>query len=140
MDARDWVGSMAKRNLRRIPSFEPGEAHDLDPSLNLSDDESIVGRYVDRSGPASESYGVVVTDCGLHVHEDDEWKSIRYSNIERSSVSLDKTAFDGVDVTLRDGQTFTLPITGARGNFRDRYPFSRFLDRAVSMTRKYSQR
>lgn len=108
----------------------------IDPYTHLGvlhPDEVIIGVY-DNSEEGSADV-TLVTDQGIHVFMNQAWSYFDYGNIVDVATPTDKAA-EGLNIRLKSGDTFWLPVRGTKGRFRDTFEFLRFLDRVVEDVRK----
>ena len=121
------INSLVIRILDRVPRF----ARTTVPPTDLQIERSIIGIY--DSGEPEER--IVVTDAGIHVRVDHQWRDVRFSDIAQVKADADKTQGNRIQLKLMSGEMLQIYASGHTGRFRDVYEISRFLDRAATASR-----
>ena len=132
------VFSYAHRILNKLSSFHALNGNDLLPAKMpqlpaLTTGETGIGVYVNNQIDFTDL--VLVTSKGVHVFKNNYWEGVQYSEIEKAETPDNKEKVYGINLRLRSGEGFWLPITGNKaGRFFDAFDVLRFFDRILTQT------
>lgn len=126
-----WLAkSLAERNLGRLPNYRGLSQDalllaDLPAGIRLRNGEIPVGMYAipdDLLQPP-----IVITNMGVHVGFETAWQVIDYQNMHEVHGPPTKEEISGVTIVLDDSRNLSIPVRGARDQFRDAFLFLQFL-------------
>lgn len=124
------INSRIKRTLQSLRSFKIlEESSSIPENLPVGDQEIPLGIYYNHQSALKEC--VVITNRSLILERSGTWLPVPYASIIRVSGPADKVNTGKLKLSLDDGTTIPLMITGGRGKFSDSFEFLRFLDRVL---------
>lgn len=126
------VASRVKRTLHRMSRFHLVGSEDLPllPNFTLLEDERAIGAYLNN--PKSLRSAIVVTDLSLIYESKNSWIAIPYASIAKVMTPDRKLEVRELQLLLRDGSAFTIPICGGTSRTSDAFEFLRFLNRVLA--------
>lgn len=128
------IQSRAIRILHHLRNYRDMTEEDGTISLDsqrilLQQEEACIGLYENFPGHLEEC--IVITNLGLHIHDQHRWTFIRFDHIEHIAPPSDKRNATHLMITTRSHEVIAIPVRGTHGVFRDIFEFWRFLDRVV---------
>jgi hypothetical protein len=123
------VAMRAHRSLRKLPRYHSasereGLLNEAVRAVRLEVDEVAIGFY--ENAPQSTDKGVLITNQGLHVHRENLWTFVPYSEI--LSVDLEggekSLNVDNLEMQLRNGATELVPFVGGDSTLGTRDTFA----------------
>lgn len=142
MPDRNVIKSRVYRTLRPLRNFYAGGDHDIliaPPGLALVPGDEILGVYVNV--PGKRDHAIVVSVHGMYVDQSSTWTFVAYEDIaEVAAPDPEKRQARHIRLTLAQGRTLLLLVTGGDEKFRDVFEVVRFLDRVMAHTRQSTDR
>ena len=106
MNQGDWVRSFAHRHLRRAALYSKAEKIAITPGIPLRPQETLIGVY--SNSPDSLIGAIGITDCGLHIASETQWRWVAYDDICEVCFPVthkeDPCLSEYLDIELRDGE------------------------------------
>ena len=136
MEKESLIRSRAHRILKRLKNYhglleDEGPGENLLSHISLQPIEKVIGYYDNASTKVNDS--IVVTDCGLHIFRDENWKFVDYHEIARVDIPVSefKRSADAIILHLRADAPSEIPVHGGDAKFRDAWQLFHFLARVI---------
>ncbi|MES2608379.1 MAG: hypothetical protein V4544_06595 [Pseudomonadota bacterium] len=123
--------------MERYFKFGFSDKNYKDYPINLELNETPIGVY--ENTPNQIKGSIIITDKGLHYCVEDNYsKTVYYGDIEDKNISEDKLTVTVLDIYLKDGSIFYLPVNRNSKNskFSDLFEIWHFLNNVTHELRK----
>lgn len=129
----EFVFWRAHRILLKLPNYKnlnnsKNETLFFTKKLLKQENEVTIGIYENMIGMIDDC--LIITNFGLHLFMLESFEFIAFNQM-KSIIDYEDKESEFIRILLFNDQIVVIPVRGGIGKFRDKFEFTRFLDRVI---------